>query len=182
MVHFYTPLVLSLLLPLALLLFYTLYICSKNICTYVLAVLLPGILARGAFQGYEKHFLPVWHVPKFKFIFYCLKVIFYWWLSFCRVEVFQGYVAVTLGRGALQGHSKDTKILPTNLTFAILIISIKPYCINKTDFILWLQLKIVAICADFLFTSANLTLFVILLVIVWLFYNRQILFRKDSLI
>ena len=44
-------------------------------------------------------------------------------------------------------------------------------CINKTDwyypaFILWLQLKGVAIYTDlFLFTLANLTLFIILLVI-----------------
>ena len=38
---------------------------------------------------------------------------------------FQGDVAVTLARGALQGYSKDTKILPTNLTCAILIVSIK---------------------------------------------------------
>ena len=128
MVHFYTPLVLSLLLPLALLLFYTLYICSKNICTYVLAVLLPGILARGAFQGYKKHFLPIWHVPKFKFIFYCLKVIIYCRLFNCHVEVFQGYFAVTLANRALQGYSKDTKILPTNLTCVQLIALIKHIC------------------------------------------------------
>ena len=104
MVHFCTPLILSLLLPLALLLFYILYIRSKNICPYVLAVLLPGILARGAFQGYEKHFLPIWHVPKFKFIFYCLKVIIYCRLSHCRVEVFK----VMLLSHSLMELSKDT--------------------------------------------------------------------------
>ena len=136
MVHFYTPLVFSLLLPLALLLFYALYICSKNICTCVLAMLLPGILARGAFQGYEKHFLPIWHVPKFKFIFYCLKVIIYCLLSHCRVEVFQGCVAVTLPHGALQGYKNTSyqfDMCPAN-------------CNNKTHwfypaFISWLQLK-----------------------------------------
>ena len=41
---------------------------------------------------------------------------------------FQGYVAVTLAHGALQGYSKDTKILPTNLTCVQLIALIKHIC------------------------------------------------------
>ena len=67
MVHFYTLLVLSLLLPHALLLFYTLYICNKNICTYVLAMILPGVLAVALWRD----------VPKVA------------WLSHCHVEFFK---------------------------------------------------------------------------------------------
>ena len=47
---------------------------------------------------------------------------------------FQGDVAVTLSRGALQGYSKDTKILPTNLTCAKLIVSIKQIGTNLLSF------------------------------------------------
>ena len=67
MVLFYTPLILSLLLPLTLLLSYTLYICNKNICTYVLAMLLPGVLAVALWRD----------VPKVA------------WLSHCHVEFFK---------------------------------------------------------------------------------------------
>ena len=138
MVHFYTPLVLSLLLSLSLLLFYSLYICSKNICPYVVAVPLPGILARGAFQGYEKHFLPIWHVPKFKFIiawrlyFIAGYHIVAWRFSrlcCCHIDAWSS-------PRILQGY-KNTHyqfdMCPAN-------------CINKTywfypAFISWLQLK-----------------------------------------
>ena len=81
MVHFCTLLLLSLLLPLALLLFYTLCICSINICTYVLAMLLPGVLA----------------------ITWCPQGDMVVTLS---RGGFQGDIAVTLARGALQGHEE----------------------------------------------------------------------------
>ena len=115
--------------------------------------------------------LPHWHValskdmkgpsyfllPKLKFIFYCLKVVIYWWLFHCRVEVFQGDVSVTLHvelSKDMKGTSyfllsklkfifywwlslcrvevfMDTpriqKILPTNSTCTILIVSIKQF-------------------------------------------------------
>ena len=81
-------------------------------------------LARRALQGHGKHFLPIRHVPRFKFIFYCLKVIIYdgyhivaWRFSrWCCC-----HIGLWSSPRILQGH----KILPTNSTCTILIAAIK---------------------------------------------------------
>ena len=87
--------------------YYTLYICSINICTYVPAMLLPGVLAiTWCPQGDMAICIVAWRFPRWSCYhigtwssprtwrtlpanFYCLKVIIYWWLSHYRVEVFK---------------------------------------------------------------------------------------------
>ena len=79
-------------------------------------------LARRALQGHERHFLPIRHVQVHFLLLEGYNLLMAITLSRGGV---QGDVAVTLACGALQGYSKDTKILPTNSTCTILIAAIK---------------------------------------------------------
>ena len=83
-------------------------------------------LARRVLQGHERPFLPIPHVPKFKFIFLLLEGYILLVAITLSRGGFQGDVAVTLACGALQGYPKDRNILPTNSTCTILIAPIKP--------------------------------------------------------